>query len=173
MALVETPGSATANTYATLIEADAYFATRLRSTFWTDATDPEKEAALREAARILDAIIEWTGSAVDDVQALMWPRNGMLTRRGFAIPTSGSTSIPSELKDAQCELAIRLLAEDLTEDNVVAVQGITGLKAGPVDLKFKDAIARHVVPDFVRELLPVTWYDDGSDDDLVPTFTNL
>jgi hypothetical protein len=162
MALVTTPGASDANSYASLAEADAYFAARLRSTSWTDASDADQEAALIEAARILDAIVEWTGGAVDDVQVLMWPRTGMATRRGFPIPTSGSTSIPTELKQAQYELAIRLLEEDVKADNEISVEGITRLKAGPVELSFKDTIARKVLPDFVRELLPSSWYDDGS-----------
>jgi hypothetical protein len=86
-----------------------YAANRLPALKWfTTADDATKEAALRAACRELDQDFDWTGSAVDDVQALCWPRAGMTSRNGFAIPTSGPSSIPVQLKNAQCEFALQL-----------------------------------------------------------------
>lgn len=183
MALIETPGSATANTYATLAEFNAYAVNRVPTLTWfTTATDPQKEAALQAAARELDACFTWTGVAVDDVQALTWPRSGMLTRNGFPIAT---TVIPVDLKEAQCEMALQLGASDRLGDNSAFKKGITSLKAGSVALSFSDvqgsqnsnieaadiAIRKKqsdlnyvsdVVPDEVRRLLVPSWFAQPS-----------
>lgn len=185
MPLDTTPGAATANSYATLAEFNAYAAARLPALSWfTTATDPQKEAALMAAARELDACFAWTGTAVDDVQALTWPRSGMLTRNGFAIATSGAASITQPLKDAQCELALQLGASDRLGDNDPLRKGITSLKAGSVALTFSDVqgqqqtreaadvairrlqsdlnYASNVVPDEVRRLLVPSWYEQNN-----------
>lgn len=183
MALVTTPGSASANSYASVAEANAYNASRPFSTGWT-GSDAVKEAALTEAARLLDAAFRWTGMAVDDVQALTWPRSGMLSRNGFAIPTSGTSSIPQALKDAQSEFARQLLEANRTADDDAQKAGIEKVKAGSVEVTFKkmsggqsdpfayldaeaarmgnafDYLSR-VIPDAVRMLLVPSWYAEA------------
>jgi hypothetical protein len=180
MALITTPGSATANSFASLVEFDAYHESRVPVLTWlAAATDDQKEAALKSAARALNAYFVWTGSAVDAVQALTWPRSGMLSRNGFAIPTSGASSIPGDLKNAQCELAGQLGASDLTGSGGGGPldQGITSIKAGDVAVTFSDvlgqqqgtveasdvAIRRSALfyldaPDEVRRLLVPSWF---------------
>jgi hypothetical protein len=167
MALVSTPGAANANTYATLAEADAYMEARLYTEAWDDATDSTKEKALKMAARQLDLLkpgYTWTGAAVDETQALAWPRSAMLNRNGFAIAT---TAIPVDLKYAQIEFANALLAEDRTADSDIETQGITKIKAGNVELGFRDNVKAKVMPDVVLSLLVPSWYDDGAADSFV------
>lgn len=183
MALVETPGASDANTYAMLAEFEAYAANRLPALTWfASASNPQKEAALQAAARELDACFSWTGTAVDEVQALTWPRSGMLTRNGFNIAT---TVIPTELKNAQCEMALQLGAGDRLGDNSAIEKGITSLKAGSVALTFSDVKSQQssnyeaadigirrkqsdlnyvssVVPDEVRRLLVPSWFEQAS-----------
>lgn len=179
MALVATAGAANADTYATLAELEAYAAARLPALSWFAlATDPQKEAALAAAARELDACFDWTGAAVDDVQALTWPRSGMLSRNGFVL---GTDVIPVDLKNAQCEMALQLGASNRLGDNDPLRKGITSIKAGSVALTFSD-IRGHargsaesaqvgvrlaqsdlnyvsdVVPDEVRRLLVPSWF---------------
>lgn len=152
MALIETPGAATANTYATLAEFETYIESRVPVLEWLlTATDDMKEAALIAACRILDSRIEWTGAAVDEVQVLTWPRSGMLTRNGYTIAT---TTIPQQLKDAQCELAAQLGASDLLSDNDAAKQGIASVKAGDVAVSFQniDTSSEESVDMFIRRL---------------------
>lgn len=180
MALIETVGADDANTYATLAEANAYHASRLYSTVWTAATvtDATREAALTMACRLLDAYPRaWSGAAVDAVQALGWPRSGMLTRNGFAVAT---TEIPLALKEAQAELARQLIAADRTADNAVINQGITSLKAGSVALSFSPTMTENsflvgrsirelnalsaVLPDAVKYLLVPSWLKKDAED---------
>lgn len=179
MPLDTTPGGAAADSYASVAEADAYHTTRLFSSAWpagsTGADLVTKETTLRMAARLLDAYPRsWTGSAVDAIQALGWPRSGMFNRNGFAIPTSGASSIPKELKEAQSELARQLISTDKTADNAIINLGLRSLQAGPVSFSFGDlssvensenvtrmirefnALAA-VLPDAVKYLIPASW----------------
>lgn len=177
--LVETPGAANANTYATQAEADAYFAARLPLVPpWDEADDPT--AALAMAARVLDSFVQalkvyvpasttggskayyitrraWTGAPATTTQKMAWPRINMYDRNNNLI---ASDVIPQDLKDAQCELAGQLLITDSTLDNAVRVQGITSVKAGSVAVTFKSLIEQHVLPDAVWMLMPSSWLTD-------------
>jgi hypothetical protein len=180
MSLDTTVGGATSDSYATLAEFVAYQATRVPALTWlVTATDAQKEAALIAAARALDACFDWTGTAVDDVQALTWPRSGMLSRNGFSIATD---TIPKPLKDAQCELAGQLGAGDLLSDNDAEKLGIASVKAGSVAVSFQnkdtsttesvDMIIRRMgsefnwvsseIPGEVRRLLVASWFNQPS-----------
>lgn len=133
--LVATPGDASANTYATLAEAAIYMSSRLNTTVWDASTTDQKNAALLQAARLLDSVMCWTGSPTDeDTQALTWPRTGMYNRNGGAI---ASNVIPQQLKDAQSELARQLQITDLMATSDISALGISEVKAGPVGVKFK------------------------------------
>jgi hypothetical protein len=184
MALDTTPGGAGADSYASEAEANTYNTDRRAptSTTWSGATIAQREAALRAAAILLDRIFIWTGAAVDGVQARSWPRTGMLTGNGFAIPTSGAASIPIQLKEAQAEFAIQLFASDRLSDNDAQKQGITSVKAGSVAVTFSEfkpnepaqldaalrlmgselAYLSKTVPDAVRLLLVDSWYTEGT-----------
>ncbi len=173
--IVATPGSATANSYCTEVEATAYFASRLPlKPPWEDADDPT--AALAMATRVLDAMAlphrtlrydgdfkyyytsrQWTGSSATATQRLAWPRTGMFDANGNAI---ASTVIPQALKDAESELAGQLIMADTTLDSATIVGGITSVRAGSVAVTFKDMIERHVLPDAVWLLMPDSWFTE-------------
>jgi len=183
MAIDTTVGGASANSFASIAELDAYEAARLpRITGYSAFTDPDKEAILIAGRRELEACFDWTGSAVDAVQVLTWPRAGMMNRNGYAVLT---TVNPIELKDAQCEFGLQLKITNRLGDNDPLRKGITSLKAGPVALSFSDvqggagnniegadvAIRKMqsdlnyvslVVPDEVRRLIPALWFKQRS-----------
>ena len=178
MALDTTPGGASADSYASLAEADAYNdASRLHSGDW-DTDDTTKESALKWATMLLDANPRaWTGAASTSAQALGWPRTGMRNRNGFAI---ASGEIPISLKRAQAEFARQLIAADRTEDNSIINQGITSVKAGPVTLTFGGLVTQNsklvarsiqemnsfaaVLPDAVKMLLVPSWLKEDAED---------
>ena len=156
MSVESTPGSATADSYCTVAEADAYNAARLFATAWSAASTPTKEAALKMATRLLDQIftrsmiedgayygysgqkvtLAWTGlPTTPETQALCWPRTGMLNRNSYAI---ASDVIPQDLKNATAELARQLIVADTSANNDVEAQGIQSLSAGPVSLAFRE-----------------------------------
>jgi hypothetical protein len=178
MAIDTTVGGANANSWATVAEFKAFRDVRLpASATVTAASDALIEAALQAACRNINQNFDWTGTAVDAVQALTWPRSGMLTRNGFAIAT---TTNPKELKDAQCEMAFQIIAgTDLVGDNAAAQQNVLGVKAGSVSVQFQQtntstneavdlslrrltsewAYFSNAVPGEVRRLLVTSWYN--------------
>jgi hypothetical protein len=170
-----TAGGPNANSYETLIEAQAYFDARLPLAGWDNADD--QNVLLVMATRVLDSYAtpgrtlvrpssgqpyylvrrQWTGQPATTTQRLAWPRVGMYDRYGRAI---ASNVIPPELKEAQSELAGQLGTADRTLDNDVVVQGLTSVRAGSVSLSFKDIIEQRVLPDAVWQLMPPSWFTD-------------
>jgi hypothetical protein len=179
MAIDTTVGGASANSWASLAEFKTYRDYRLpASVAVSAATDSQIEAALIVACRNINANFAWTGVAVDDVQALTWPRKGMQTRNGFTIPT---TTNPKDLKDAQCEMAFQILdGANLVADDAAAKANVLGVKAGSVSVQFQqtntstsesvDMIMRRLTSEFaylsnampgeVRRLLVPSWFDE-------------
>lgn len=154
--LVATPGSASANSYATVAEATTYHESRLDSSVWTAAATDNKTISLIMATRLMDAMIEWTGFSVDQTQALNWPLDGMVDKNNVEfIP---NTEIPPELKDATAEFARLLLVTDLTLNSDIEDLKIRSLSAGSVALTFDGGVTAKVVPDSVYFLLPKWWF---------------
>lgn len=171
-----TPNDASANSYATVAQAQAYFDTRVAVAGWDDADS--QDILLMMATRVLDAVLTarrqfvppagaragyyvnrptWTGTrSTLNVSKLAWGRAGMFDRNGVAI---AETTFPQELVEAVSELAGALGTADTTLDNDVAVQGITDIKAGPVSLSFAEGVAAYskALPEAVLDLLVPSW----------------
>jgi hypothetical protein len=185
-----TPGGAAANSYLTEAEAQTYFDTRTPGDI-KDAWDnyDDQEQALMMATRVIDRLLtpmktliiqngekyyrirpQWTGTPATTTQRLAWPRNGMFDQNGNAIDPS---IIPQDLKDAVAELAGQLGVEDRTLDNSVITQGIKSIKAGSVSLTFADGLTPQVIPDFVYNLLPISWITDELYESAVPVIFDV
>lgn len=117
-----------ADCYADLVYADQYHADRGNST-WAAATDPQKEAAMRNAAQFMDGayLSRWKGQVLYVYQARQWPRYGVQLSglRSFAAENYDlgvslgmipSNMIPVQIKQANCELALRALSGSLSPD---------------------------------------------------------
>jgi len=158
--LVATAGAADANVYCTRAFADQFHLERVPpDSTWANAQDKDKDRALVYATRLFDALYEWSGWVVNDTQALLWPRSGMVYRSGHAVPT---TVIPVDLQRATAEFARQLLASDRTSDSSdLASQGITALKVGPISIDFEGSASAAesgaVIPDIVASMLPASW----------------
>lgn len=178
--LVATPGAAGANSYETVVEAQAYFDARVPVAGWDNSAD--QAALLMMATRTIDMMLSpyrqfvpptanragtaiggyyitrptWTGTRpASNLSKLAWPRTGMYDRNGVVI---AETVIPQELKEATAELAGALGTRDSIVDSSVAVKGIKSIKAGPVDITYSDGIATtKVLPDAVLFLLVPSW----------------
>ena len=113
LTIVEAVGSASANSFVSVAEADLYLEARLNSSLWT-GTEPKK-AALIEAARELSAL-RWQGHRADATQALSWPRANAPDPDGISdYVYFDTTEIPQRIKDAQCELALEFLRAGTTD----------------------------------------------------------
>lgn len=147
MTLIATAGSASANSYATRAQADAYHQTHLYNATWLAADDWQREAALIWATRLLDAQVEWVGQKISSVPALRWPRAGVTDQDGWAL---ASETIPTFLVQATAELARRLLLEDRTGERSI---GMTSVTAGSVTVEFDKHDVPPVLPPAVRAMV--------------------
>lgn len=112
MALDSTVGAGTANSYASLIEAEEYLAVgytnaAVKST-WDGQSNPIKEALLVRATQLLDRHVLWSGEVFGDVQALSWPRAWATDRHGREI---ASSIVPAFVKEFQVEVALWLMSQ--------------------------------------------------------------
>jgi hypothetical protein len=114
-----TLGGASANSYVTLADADAYFETTPDSTNWDDKTNDQKNRALISATRWIDAL-SFYGDRCSETQALKWPREEYKVD-GIEL---ACTLIPVGIEIATYELA-RALANDT--DAITGNTGTTGI----------------------------------------------
>ena len=120
--IVATVGSATANSYVTLTEAQAFIDWLTESddvTAWGSSTDDQKNRALFSSTQRIDRE-KFLGARVADTQALEWPRSGVrkpdtyTNLYGLSFPNRLvadyylDTEIPDRVKHAQVVLAVYL-----------------------------------------------------------------
>ncbi len=121
-------GKVDANAYSDVAFADTYFSERGVST-WT-GTDAAKKSALIRATDYIDTVFghRFRGSKFLEEQALCFPRN-----------VAGT--LPTPLKRAACEYALRALKAPLVADPVTDSSGLMikskSEKLGPIDEKIE------------------------------------
>jgi len=125
-------GKSDAESYASVVEADAYF-TSLNNASWT-GDDVTKEAALRSATSYLDATYTWNGYIYSDDQALGFPRTSIYDKEGRDL----SESVPINVKKATYELAVAALSGDLVE-NINSSDYVKREKVGSLEVEYSDA----------------------------------
>jgi len=130
LTLIDTAGSASANTYVSIADAGTYFEERLHSSTWTSASIESRKAALIWATRILDASVDWVGSIKSTDQALRWPRSGVYTADNINIDDD---IVPSFVKYATCELAKQLISSDRFADS--DTKGYEWIELGGLQIK--------------------------------------
>lgn len=105
MAIDTTIGGASADSYLSVAEADAYAAADLgrNATAWAEAQTDTKERALKRATRDLSRIAGYTGARWSFDQALVFPRSIDLD------PVTGLPVLPVPLKNATAEQAMYVI----------------------------------------------------------------
>lgn len=134
--VVETgTGSSTANSYCTEAFADDYHEDAGNAD-WNLVTN--KEAALVKATRYMSQVYRslWQGYRYVDTQSLDWPRGGVYLNDYSEELSIPSTIIPSEIKQACAELALKTYSEDelLTDEE----QKVTMEMIGSITIKYSD-----------------------------------
>lgn len=116
MALDATIGGSSADTYGSIVEADAYWDAR-QATDWGGDDATAKEYALRKAAAYLDGAYrgKWKGQRVNRDQSLAWPRAYAIDSDGYSFE---SDTIPQALKNAQFEAAKIILGGTELADTI-------------------------------------------------------
>lgn len=112
-------GSASSESYASVVDATTFHA-NFGNTAWAAlATDALREQALRRATAYMIQVYRerWKGfRLLATTQALDWPRESVyLDQMGFKTYVP-SNSIPVEIKSACCEFALRASAGALNPD---------------------------------------------------------
>jgi hypothetical protein len=136
MSLIVEDGSIVtgAESYATVAEATAYHAARSNTAWAALATDALREAALRRATDYMRQAYRsrWQGYKVNEDQALDWPRYDVEVE-GYAVD---SDIVPTEVKNACAELALRASAADLNPD---LTQGVLSEQVGSIQVTYDKA----------------------------------
>lgn len=129
--IVATVGAADANSYVTLIEAEAYMESRRNASLWDAATTDSKNRALVEATRDLSTRT-YDGDRVTTTQALAWPRQWAPDPDSPTGDYFLSTVVPQRVKDATCELAFQFVKAGTTD--VAALDPNDGVIEKTVDV---------------------------------------
>ena len=98
--LVDTIGSATANTYISLTNAQAFIDGLVENediVAWGTSTDDQKNRALFSAAQRIDRE-RFLGARTNDAQALEWPRSGV--KKPYTYSSTYNALYPSNLQPA-------------------------------------------------------------------------
>ena len=103
-AIVATAGSANANSYLSVTNADTIANGMVGTLAWSTATSDDKARALITATNGLETL-EWIGTRTSTTQALSWPR----TDAECGDKTPASDDIPREIELATFDLANALL----------------------------------------------------------------
>lgn len=156
-------GLTNSNSYVTVAEATAYFEGRLYSTTWTSAGATLQAQAVVMAARMIDSEIQFNGFKLNAAQALQWPRvecpDPDISDDVFSGSAVGpfilSDIVPKPVKDASCELALKLLQGDRTVDSGGGAGGIREVEiSGAIRVAFVDGInPLPAIPDQVANML--------------------
>lgn len=149
MALIVEDGSglSTAESYASVATADAYWAAR-NNTTWSGLTTAVKEANLRVASEYLGARFagRWRGVRVKTTQALDWPRSDVCVD-GVTLVYN---VLPPQLVRAVCELALKLVTAPLVADETAQVKSET---VGPLSVVYADGARQQTRYAYVEYLL--------------------
>lgn len=142
------------NSFLTSAEGDNLASERLDGSTWTDATEPQQTAALITATRLLSRVC-YIGIATSSTQSLPFPRMGLLASGGWPLDSS---IIPLDLKLATFELALALLrSPTLYQESETSTQGISRIKAGPIEIGFRDNVSYKLLPSEVQSFLVSSW----------------
>ena len=145
-----TVGGASSNSYVTTAEGDTYFDERLNTSNWTDEDD--KARAVIEATRLLDRE-QFAGERAAQSQALKWPRVGTYNEDGYEY---ASDAIPTFIKHATLELALRLLNNAASGSDTLAGTGLEAykrVKVGPMEVEPRQGYDPSDIPDSVMDLI--------------------
>jgi hypothetical protein len=143
------------NSYATVAEANAYFADRLDVDAW-GSDDVRKAQALVTATGILDGQT-WTGIAIDEEQPLAFPRSGSYYDPKLGIWVELSSEVPSRIETATIELAYHLLNNNGLLDDTGRVNNI-----GLSSIRLDNVTSPNLIPSVVKRLIKPLLENQGS-----------
>lgn len=151
-----TASSASANSYASVTEFDDYVASHVFLDL--NLSTEQKQKLLAMATRLLESLT-FGGYKPTTTQALQFPRVGLVDKHGISID---QTVIPTPLKDAQIELALWLLDNEVRSFNEGEDKRVAGsYTAGSLTFNYRELANPDELPLRVQQLLkdigPKAW----------------
>lgn len=147
---------ATANSYLTLAQAEAYFGTQRDRNAFLNFDEIEMNGALVTAAQLLNTL-DWNGFQEEGDFLLAFPRTMVIPPRapgnfsGRTVRLSDEDPVPRLVVNMQAELAYHLLQnEGITQDTGGLAPG-AGLSVGSIDLSRLSNPA--LIPTYIRTQL--------------------
>jgi hypothetical protein len=105
-------GLSTSNAYASVAEVNTYWTDRGGApSTWTDLGNTAKQGLIVKASDYLDVRFRWRGTRQVSAQAMEWPRINAQKDDGTVV-----MGVPTEVKEAVAEYAIRAASSDLAPD---------------------------------------------------------
>lgn len=140
-------GSASANSYCTVADADTYHEAHIYAHQWDQAESGKKTAALIWATRLLDETCNWDGERATSAQALRWPRANCPNADDD--DWISSSSIPTWLKIATAFQARALIEKNrpaVSEDVAEGSRSVAGKSAARLkaDNRFRSPLSPEV-----------------------------
>lgn len=144
--LIATAGSASANSYLSVAEANTIASSMVGDLSWNTATTDDKTRALLTATNGLETL-SYIGTRATTDQALSWPRSNA----ACGDKTPSTTEVPRELKLACFDLAEALLGNPTMLRSSVATAGLIPgvanrdlrrLKLDVMELEWRTDVAR-------------------------------
>lgn len=154
--LVSTAGSASANSYASLTEANIYVESYVLSSdlrdLWDAADYDDQQRSLIIATRNLDDMFCWSGRKTYSTSALDWPRQSVYDELGnqYAID-----QVPQVIKNATIEYALWLLDNSSEIPKTESYQ-YDSIAIGPVKINYNEKAGgtkEKYIPDMILSLL--------------------
>ena len=127
-------GKSDSESYISVADASSYHTARGNTAWAALATDALREAALRKATDFMRQVYRsrWQGYKVNEDQALDWPRYDVEVE-GYAVD---SDIVPTEVKNACAELALKASAAELNPD---LTQGVLSETVGSISVTYDKA----------------------------------
>ncbi len=129
-------GLAGAESYGSVAESNAYHTPRGNEAAWSDLDTDVKERHLRNATTFMRVYrSSWAGARVHSAQRLDWPRQGVVVDNFNVL----STIVPTDVKEACFELALRDVAGALLPDLDAGSNQVKREKVGPLETEYFQA----------------------------------
>jgi hypothetical protein len=150
--IVTTIGSASANSYISLADANTYHKEQRYHTYetWLEYGSSTRSSALVWATRLLDEQVDWEGTIVYPAGALRWPRYDVWNLDGYQL---SQTEYPTFLEYAVAEYAYHLLVEDRTEETNRDMKGFKEMRIGDLHLIIDEWTNKPVIPPAVWSMV--------------------
>jgi len=145
-----TASSSSANSYASVSEFQDYVDSFLFSDDADALSSNHIQRALVMAFRIIETL-RFNGSKTTTTQAAQFPRIGLTDHDGLTI---GSSTIPTQLKHAQIELALYLLqTEERYVQEMMDYGQVSNYTSGTMAVAYNTARFANGLPSRVEDLL--------------------